>query len=254
MSATTIPTPSPKVVASAAQVDDVIDAMRSINSEADRWHLADALLVTNPSGTNDFATIVEKATAAGVLGQLSANTLRLYRDTASHWPVSRRIVGVSFSAHREVEKLHTIDAAVKMLENCVKAAGGPDKVTIKAVRQAVAISQGKAVTPAPAAAPVAASQSVMDALDDLRQGGKKLIQSIPRTTPSSQLDEYHAGLSKVLAHVEALRSKASQKAAAAKKGASPAAPAAPAPAPAKAEASQPVADNGEATPDLRDLA
>jgi len=238
---------------SAAQLDDVIDAMRSINSEEDRWSLADALLVTNPPGTNDFDQVVEKAMAAGVLGNLSANTLRLYRDSAKNWPKAKRIAGVSFSAHREVEKLPTIDAGVKLLEAVVKTVGGADKVTVAAVRKAVAIQQGKPAptTPAARAAASAAATTLADVLTDIRSGGQKLIQSIPGTTPSNELDELHSGLSKVLAHVEKLRAKASQKASAAKKGSGPAvaAPAAPVATPAaKADGEAEVVAG-----DLRDL-
>src|SRR5215472_10648050 len=100
----------------AAGPDEVIEAMRSIHSESDRWHLAEALFKKIPSGLQGFQEIIDKASAEGVAGNLSVNTLRLYRDTASRWPANKRVADVSFSGHREVMALPgTVDGQAKLL-------------------------------------------------------------------------------------------------------------------------------------------
>src|SRR5262252_625828 len=117
---------------------EVIDAMRSIQTEGDRWHLAESLVALIPTGASGFDKIIDKATQEGVAGSLSANTLRLYRDTASRWSEDQRVPNVSFSAHREAMVLPTIPQAAKMLNDLAKNVG-PSKVTVAAVRKAVAI-------------------------------------------------------------------------------------------------------------------
>jgi hypothetical protein len=217
------------------QLTDVIDAMRDIQTEGDRWRLADRLATMIPTGASGFDRIMDKATQEGVAGSLSANTLRLYRDTSVRWPTAKRTVNVGFSCYREAERMldtHGIDEAVKLLENCV-AVQGAGKVTVASVRKAVAIKQNK-VSPAAAQAAAASSATVSttmkDVLSDLSTGGQALIQAIPASTSAPELDMLHAGLTKVLQHVERLRSKAAQKASASKaqgagKGTAQAAPA-----------------------------
>src|SRR5262245_745493 len=92
------------------KMHDVIDAMRDVQTEGDRWHLAEALVAMLPQGSNGFQEIIDQASAEGVVGKLSANTLRLYRDTANRWPANRRVANVSFSAHREAMLLPPADA------------------------------------------------------------------------------------------------------------------------------------------------
>jgi hypothetical protein len=100
----------------AVKVGDVIDAMRSIQTEGERWHLAEELATVIPKGDGEgtvtFATIIDQATSEGVAGKLSVTTLRLYRDTAKRWPKSKRVPNVSFSAHRTAMTL-PIDGAAK---------------------------------------------------------------------------------------------------------------------------------------------
>lgn len=195
-------------------VDTVVDAMRSIVSESDRWHLAESLLATIPSGSSNgvisFDSIVDAAAAEGVTGNLKPNTLRLYRDTAARWPSDRRVPNVSFSAHREsMNHKGGIDARVKLLELLAQSMGGGN-VTVAAVRRAVAVANGKAPTTAKVKS--SAVSSSLDVLADLKAGGKTLIAAIEPSTTSADLDALHAGLTKVIAHVERLRAKAARKA------------------------------------------
>ena len=212
----TIPTTTTSV-----DVIDVVDAMRSIVSESDRWHLAESLLATIPSGSSSgaisFDSIVDAAAAEGVSGNLKPNTLRLYRDTAARWPADRRVPNVSFSAHREsMNHSGGIDARVKLLELLAQTLGGGN-VTVAAVRRAVAMANGKA--PATAKVKSSAVSSSLDVIADLKSGGKTLISAIEPSTTSADLDSLHAGLTKVIAHVERLRAKAARKAGAASKAA-----------------------------------
>jgi hypothetical protein len=195
------------------QLVEVIAAMRSIQTEADRWTLAEALYAEIPTGQGGFDKIVDVAAAEGVPAGLKANTLRLYRDTAHRWPASKRVANVTFSAHREAMVMPSIDAAAKMLADLAKNLGA-DKVTVASVRRAVAVSQGKTITAAKSGnSPVAAS---FDALADLKAGASTIITSITADTSAADLDLLHAGLTKAIAHVERLRSKAARKATAAK--------------------------------------
>jgi hypothetical protein len=68
-------TSSTTVAPTTAQV---IDAMRSIQTESDRWKLAEALYAVIPQGVRGFNELIDAATAAGVAGGLKVNTLRLY--------------------------------------------------------------------------------------------------------------------------------------------------------------------------------
>jgi hypothetical protein len=200
---------------------DVIEAMRSIQTESDRWRLAEALAARIPSGDKGLDEIVDAAAAAGVLGKLSKTTLRLYRDAANRWPADKRVANVSFSAHREAMVLDNINEAARMLGSLVKSSGGADKVTVASVRRAVAVKRGTVPAEKATANGSAATTKApaLDVLTDLQAGAPQLIAAIPNATAPTELDRLHAGLSKALAHVERLQAKAAQ--AARKKAAAP---------------------------------
>lgn len=225
---------------------DVIDRMRDVQTEGDRWELAESLKVLIPTGSNGFAAIIDEATDEGVVGNLSANTLRLYRDTANRWPASKRVPNVSFSAHREAMVLPNIDSAVKMLNDLVKTQGA-GKVSVASVRKAVAIKQGKqpkakaGTTQTSASGPNAAATLV----DLEKANGSELIKSIGNESDAAKLDAYHASLTKVLAHVEKLRAKAARAAKPAAKASDKSAADKPAP--------KPAAKTGEKAGDMRGL-
>jgi hypothetical protein len=217
------------VASSTLKVREVLDAMESITSESDRWNLADTLSRKIPSGQQDstsgvsFSDIMDEATKAGVAGKLNATTLRLYRDTANRWPSNKRVAGVSFSAHREAMVLKDkdgndlpVDDQAKLLEDLIKSEGSPDKVTVASVRRVIRAKTGKG-----AATPQATSKRVTETLEDLKKGGADLIKSIRPDTSSADLDKIHAGLNKVIGHVEKLRVKAASKAKTAKASTAP---------------------------------
>ena len=226
----------PKVTVKADDMKTVIDSMRDVSSEASRWELADALSSAIPTGPIGFEAIVKKAEEAGVLGNLSANTLRWYRDTAKIWPKSKRVPNVSFTAHREVERLKDKNGnfnsvlAVKTLKDVQDKHG---KVSVTEVRKAVRLlqkpkganNQKRGGTPAPN--PVVAA---VDILLDIKAGSPKLIKSIGPNTTKADLDKLKSGLSKALGHVEALQQRQATKAAPTAKAAAPATPKASAPA------------------------
>jgi hypothetical protein len=194
----------------AARLNGVLDAMQSVQSEDDRWHLAEALHTLIKSGTNGFDKVLDAATAKGVSGGLSATTLRLYRDTAARWPSAKRVPGVSFSAHREAMVMIAPDGSTQKAEKLLKdlAKNGADKVTVKQVRQAAAISSGKTAR-AQAGAGKTAAPKGFDVLNDLENGAKQVLDSINSIgTDTARLDKVHAGVSKALARVEQLRAKA----------------------------------------------
>jgi hypothetical protein len=193
--------------ATKAATTDVIDAMRSIQTEDDLWTLADRLYAALPEGQTGFAAIIQEAADAGVDAGLSGNTLRAYRDTGRKWPVSRRIPNVSFSAHREAEKLIAKDGPVKPahdhLQSLVKQ-NGAAKVTVSMVRQSVKAAQGK--TPAGKAANVKKTAAkTVSVLDDLRKGAPELIAAM--TTATADLDRIRKGLDKAALHVDRLVAK-----------------------------------------------
>jgi hypothetical protein len=201
-----------------AKMAGVLDKMRDVQTEGDRWELAEALAAAIPKGAGGFQVIIDEATQEGVLGNLRVNTLRLYRDTAQRWPASKRVPNVSFSAHREAMVLIASDgntsAAEKMLKDISKTLG-PNKVTVAQVRKNIAISQGK--VPKSKASATQPSQKQVDLLLDLRaNGGKELIAAIGNTTDTDLLDKLNASLTKVIAHVEKLRAKAARSKVAAK--------------------------------------
>lgn len=232
------PTPTPPVTVSDVQAAAVLDAIRDIASDQDGWRLADVLVATVPNGVKPFADLLKRAQDAGIAGKLKVDTLRLYRDTAKHWPADQRVPGVSFSAHREAERLNDVDAAVKLLRDLAATSSGAANVTVTAVRSAVAVKRGH--TPKPANAPRTTTAPVAAAaggspwpivLEDLRTGAPELCKALDKS--GINLDALHGGLSKALAVVEARRSKAAAKAR------KQAAPASPAPAPATTASPQP---------------
>jgi hypothetical protein len=185
-------------------MDAVIESMRSVVTETDRWKLAEALQKAIPVGSSGFQEIVDKATAEGVLGGLTVNTLRLYRDTANRWPdPDKRIPNISFSAHREVMPLGAADGR-KLLEDMVRTSG-PTSITVAEVRKNVKIKQGQ--TAPPRTTPATPAPMKGDVLVDLQQGGSQLIAAIGNLQDGNQLDQLHAGLQKVIGHVEKLRAK-----------------------------------------------
>jgi hypothetical protein len=202
---------SAKAQAQIGDTKDVLEAMRSIQSEGDRWELAEKLADLIPTGAVGFNVIVREASDAGVLGKLSEATLRMYRDTAVRWPAKDRVQHISFSAHREAMNLGNIKEAQKMLVDMANSSGA-DKVSVAKVRQAVAVKQGKVPPQRVAGNLVSAPKNAVVNLDDLRKGGKDLIAAIGVNRDSAELDELSAGLNKVLTFVERLRSKAQQKA------------------------------------------
>jgi hypothetical protein len=193
--------------------------MRSIQNEDDRWQLADALFSAVPTGTGGFVQIMDAARNAGVDAGLTVNTLRLYRDTAARWPTGDRDARFTFSAHREVlAEMKSPAEGRALLESVLKAnnaSGNPrkaGKVSVADVRGAIAVRHGKV--------PVAQRKpkkgvtvfQAGDMLDDLRQGGKRLMAVINASTSNDDLDRLHKGLSVVLQHVDVLRSKANTRA------------------------------------------
>ena len=202
-------------LATPGSLNDVVDAMRSVQTEADRWILAEALVELIPTGEGGFQEVIDRATSEGLLGNFTVNTLRLYRDTAKRWDKDKRVTDVSFSAHREAMSVKgDITAAAKLLAAQVKTVGAPAKVTASSVRKAVRLANGKAPLATAKTAPTVGPQ--FDLVADLKHGGKKLAAMIGPDTSVSDLDSLHAGLNKVIAHVEKLRGKAARKASAAK--------------------------------------
>jgi hypothetical protein len=201
---------------SASALTQVIDAMREVQTESDRWRLAEALHAVLPTGSTGFERIEDEAAKRGVAA-LSATTLRLYRDTAARWPKGKRVDRLSFSSHREAMVLPTIDDAREMLV-ALSDQLGPSKVTVSAVRRAIAAQTGNGKVPAAAPGANVTGRRVvqLDALHDLKNGGPQLIAAITNETPADDLDRLQAGLSKVLAHVERHRARVAKSAAKAK--------------------------------------
>ncbi len=212
MTTTTTAAPGPNPAA-----DPIIEALRELQTESDRWNLAERLFDRIPTGLNGFDVIVDAATAAGVAGKLKPNTLRLYRDTAARWPKADRIPNVSFSAHREAMVADGgTTGAVKVLTGLVKSEGGPDRVTVASVRRQIAVQKGKVPASAKAKNPTS-----IDVVKDLIDGAPKLIASIDSGVDVLDLDAIHKGLTKAITHVEKLRSRAAAKAAKAKAAKAP---------------------------------
>ena len=238
-------TPAPAI--GGKNLDAVIDAMTDIQTEADRWVLAECLTVLIPSGSSGFDKIVDRATTDGVAGGFKAATLRQYRDTDVRWPKEKRVDKVSFTAHREAISVDGgVDVAAKMLSDMAKGPGGPGKVSAAAVRKAVSLKNKRPSSRVNRTGPAGGSPGSAPGggdLADVKAGGQKLIQEITAQMPLTELSEIKAGLGKILQHTERLIAKANQKAQAqaAKGGVTPA-KAAPANADApKAEAKEEVA-------------
>lgn len=211
-----------------SDLQNVLDAMRDIQTEGDAWKLAEALVARIPDGLKGFDEIIDQATAAGVVGKLKANSLRLYRDAAKRWPAEKRVAGVSFSAHREAMALgENVADQRKLIEDIRKGLKPGETVSVASVRQAVRLKRGIAPTPKnqPTAA-AAAAMSNMDILSDLRSGSPKIIAAIKSSFSESDLEKLQDGLNKALAHVEKLRMRSARAKAAAKKATAPAAAAA----------------------------
>ena len=205
-------TPTPAKALSATSVDAVLERMRDLHDEADRWKLADELLRQIPSGGAGFAEIIAKATEQGVAGKLKEKSLQLYRDTAIHWPSDQRVTGVTFTAHREAKVVGDTKAAHKLLTSLVKQHGA-DKVSVTRVRDAVRTAKG--ITPRRSSGRGAANKvPAFDVLADVKDGASQLIASIGSDTDADALDKLHAGLTKAIGHVERLRVKAARKASA----------------------------------------
>jgi hypothetical protein len=189
-------------------MDAVIDKIRNLHDEHDRWLLAEELCKQIPKGGVGFSAIIAKANEEGVAGKLKEKTLQLYRDTAIRWPADKRVKGVTFTAHREAMAVGDAAKASKLLTGLVKQHGA-SKVTSTLVRDAVRTAQGKAK-------PVKkgkANTPTFDVLADVKHGASQLIAAIGSDTDADALDKLHAGLTKAIAHVEKLRVKAARKAA-----------------------------------------
>lgn len=117
-----------------------VDAIRGLRDGADRWTLADSLLdeVGQYDSRQKFESVRVAAESAGV-EPLSVSALRQYRDVAVHWPPADRIPGVSFSAHRAAVPA---DDPAGLLGDLVDA-HGPNGVTVKKVKSAVAVTSGQ---------------------------------------------------------------------------------------------------------------
>jgi hypothetical protein len=228
--------PAPKLSADAQikatekaikdHITDLLNAMGAIQNESDRWELADQLAQIVPNGSFGFERIIDAATQANVVGAFSATTLRLYRDTSKNWPDDMRVKGVSFSAHREAERMPTMIEAKKVLDDVLKTKGNPQSVSVQAVRQAVKVRKGVAPTAAPSQPTTPAvpgghsAVTLSEVLTDIKGGSTKLINAIPNTTTLAELDKLQAGLKKLAEHIDRLRATANRKAqaAAAQKG------------------------------------
>jgi hypothetical protein len=201
-------------------IADLLNAMGAIQNESDRWELADQLAKIVPHGSFGFERIIDAATQANVVGAFSATTLRLYRDTSKNWPDDLRVKGVSFSAHREAERMPTMIEAKKVLDDVLKTKGNPQSVSVQAVRQAVKVRKGAVTTPAAAPTTPAvpgghSAITLTEVLADIKAGSTKLINAIPNTTTLAELDKLQTGLKKLAEHVDRLRATANRKAAAA---------------------------------------
>jgi hypothetical protein len=211
-------------------MSEVIDALRSVETEQERWQLADALAKQIPTGIRGFTEIVDAAKNAGVRGNLKPNTLRQYRDTSVRWPTKERVGGVSFTAHKAAQDAGSLADSKRVLEGILrKNAKTGAGVTVAEVKAAIAAKKGKPVVKGPgqgkktgkaatAAAPVAQAKAADIISDLVTNDGKLLIAAIPKDTPLAHLDKVITGLKKVLGHAERLQLQAQNKAAAGKSG------------------------------------
>jgi hypothetical protein len=212
---------STSTIAPARTYEGVLNALRDVHDEASLWRLSDELVKIAPQGVQAVEEVVAQAKAAGIPTK-SANTLRLYRDVAIRFPVSERVPLVSFSAHREAIVVGDVKQARSILEDLSRK-HGPEGVTVTTVKKAIGAATGNVAKVTPKAAVAASSYSAV-AVDLCKANGKAFRAELDAllAVPNVTLDGLHAGLSAVLADVEARRSKAARKAAAAKVAAKPA--------------------------------
>ena len=122
-----------------------VEALRTTQTQADKWRLADALLGDVPQGESrtGFNGVIAAAEAAQVR-PLKIDTLRQYRDTAAKFPPEVRVPGVSFTAHRIAMRMAAkgLDA-VKTLQD-LAAVQGAENVSCKDVEDVY-----KALNPTP---------------------------------------------------------------------------------------------------------
>jgi hypothetical protein len=122
-----------------------VEALRTTQTQADKWRLADALLADVPQGESrtGFNGVIAAAEAAQVK-PLKMDTLRQYRDTAAKFPPEVRVPGVSFTAHRIAMRMSAkgLDA-VKTLQD-LAAVQGAENVSCADVEDVY-----KALNPAP---------------------------------------------------------------------------------------------------------
>jgi hypothetical protein len=220
MSTTTqAPATASKEVAAKAKLErECVEAMRTAQSESDLWALSDLLVRLVPSGQTGFKNLIDLAIGEGI-GAFTEKTLYSYRDSANFWPADKRVAGVSFSAHRSAEPYKTpknVDASKGLLEKMTGATNG--KVTVSAVRRAVAAAKPGGAPPAKKPATTqAATPSVNDALADLQSGGRKLKLAVGNLD-LEHLEQVQHGLNNVLTRVEELRARLERQAKANAKG------------------------------------
>jgi hypothetical protein len=212
-------------------MSEVIDALRSVETETERWRLADALAKKVPTGLAGFDEILDVAKQRGIRGSLKRNTLRQYRDTAVRWPVRDRLPNVSFTAHKKAQDAGTLADAKRVLEGILKAnAKTGDGVSVAQVTAAINAKKGKTTPKGKGQgkkggpAPVAQAKAAEIISDLVTNEGKLLIAAIPKDAPLAHLDKVIAGLKKVLGHAERLQMQAQNKANAGKKQSSSSTP------------------------------
>jgi hypothetical protein len=194
--------------------DSVCDAIKDVHDEASLWRLSDEIVRVAPQGVKEVDRIVEQAKARDIPTK-STNTLRLYRDVAIRFPASERVPLVSFSAHREAIAVGDAAKARAVLLDLVNKHGAAG-VTVTTVKQAIGAATGNVKKAAPKGQVVQSTWA--DVALDLVGGGKGLIKSLDDLCEIKgvTLDGLQAGLTTVLAAVEAKRAKAAQRAARAK--------------------------------------
>jgi hypothetical protein len=196
----------------------VLDAMKEVANEGDLWKLADALQTYYPTG-DDFSDIIDRAAKAGIAGKMTANTLRNYRTVAKMWPESKRIKGISFSAHREAQRLgDDVNANKRLIEQVRDSLNPGETVTVDKIRKAVVVASGRAIKSKTTRG--GASQTTVasfDVLADIKSGGGQLIAQITQDKSETELEKIKRGLEKILSHTNDIRAVKARKLAAAKK-------------------------------------
>lgn len=133
---TTTPAGTTPATTTPAPYAGSVDAVRAAREGSDLWQIADALLAEVGQGEarEKFRAVVRACEENGVR-PYSVSALRQYRDVAARWPVSDRIPGVSFSAHRAA--LPAPDP-VQVLNDMVKRHG--KDVPVRTVKDAATIA------------------------------------------------------------------------------------------------------------------